>query len=49
MPVPYGMIIDARQPDLLLVFVAALLITSLLCAGGVRVGLRRAPVPAATE
>ncbi|HMD66934.1 MAG TPA: MFS transporter [Stellaceae bacterium] len=49
MPVPYGMIIDAGRPDLVLVVVAALLLVSLLCAGGARVGFRRAPVPAAAE
>jgi FSR family fosmidomycin resistance protein-like MFS transporter len=49
MPVPYGMIIDAGRPDLVLVVVAALLLLSLLCAGGARVGYRRAPVPAAAE
>jgi predicted MFS family arabinose efflux permease len=45
MPVPYGMIIDAGRPDLVLVVVAALLLASLLCAGGARVGVRR-PVEA---
>jgi FSR family fosmidomycin resistance protein-like MFS transporter len=49
MPVPYGMIIDAGRPELVLVVVAALLLLSLLCAGGARVGFRRAPVPAAAE
>jgi MFS transporter, FSR family, fosmidomycin resistance protein len=49
MPVPYGMIIDAGRPDLVLVVVAALLLLSLLCAGGARVGFRRAPVPVAAE
>jgi FSR family fosmidomycin resistance protein-like MFS transporter len=49
MPVPYGMIIDAGRPDLVLVVVAALLLLSLLCAGGARVGLRRAAVPVAAE
>jgi MFS family permease len=49
MPVPYGMIIDAGRPDLVLVVVAALLLLSLVCAGGARVGFRRAPVPAAAE
>jgi predicted MFS family arabinose efflux permease len=45
MPVPYGMIIDAGRPELVLVVVAALLLLSLLCAGGARVRLRRAAVP----
>ena len=49
MPVPYGMIIDAGRPDLVLVVVASLLLASLLCAGGARVGFRRAPLPAAAE
>ena len=49
MPVPYGMIIDAGRPELVLVVVAALLVLSLLCAGGARAGIRRAPVPVAAE
>jgi MFS transporter, FSR family, fosmidomycin resistance protein len=49
MPVPYGMIIDAGRPDLVLVVTATLLLLSLLCAGGARVGFRRAPVPVAAE
>ena len=49
MPVPYGMIIDAGRPDLVLVVVAALLMASLLCAGGARFGLRRAAVRVAAE
>ena len=49
MPVPYGMIIDAGRPDLVLVVVATLLLLSLLCAGGARVGFRPAPVPVAAE
>jgi sugar phosphate permease len=49
MPVPYGMIIDAGRPDLVLVVVATLLLLSLLCAGGARVVSRRAPVPVAAE
>src|SRR5262252_7459141 len=49
MPVPYGMIIDAGRPDLVLVVAAALLLLSLLCAGGARVGFRRAAVPVAAE
>jgi sugar phosphate permease len=49
MPVPYGMIIDAGRPDLVLVAVATLLLLSLLCAGGARVRFRRAPMPAAAE
>jgi FSR family fosmidomycin resistance protein-like MFS transporter len=49
MPVPYGMIIDAGRPDLVLVVVAALLLLSLLCAGGARTGFVRAPEPVAAE
>jgi predicted MFS family arabinose efflux permease len=49
MPVPYGMIIDAGRPDLVLVVVAALLLLSLLCAGGARFGFSRAPEPVAAE
>ncbi len=49
MPVPYGLIIDAGRPDLVLVVVAALLLLSLLCAGGARVRFRRAALPVAAE
>ena len=49
MPVPYGMIIDSGRPDLVLAVVAALLLLSLLCAGGARVGYSRAAVPLAAE
>lgn len=49
MPVPYGMIIDAGRPDLVLVVAAALLLLSLLCAGGARVGFRRTAIAAAAE
>jgi FSR family fosmidomycin resistance protein-like MFS transporter len=49
MPVPYGMIIDGGRPDLVLVVVAALLLLSLLCAGGARIGFVRAPEPVAAE
>src|SRR5690242_18540510 len=49
MPVPYGLIIDAGRPDLVLVVVAVLLLLSLLCAGGARVGFHRVPVPAAAD
>jgi MFS transporter, FSR family, fosmidomycin resistance protein len=49
MPVPYGLIIDAGRPDLVLVVVAMLLLLSLLCAGGARIRFRRAPVPVAAE
>jgi hypothetical protein len=43
------MIIDAGRPDRVLVVVAALLMASLLCAGGARFGFRRAAVPVAAE
>ena len=36
MPVPYGMLIDAGQPDLVLVVVAALWLVSLLFVGSAR-------------
>jgi sugar phosphate permease len=49
MPVPYGMIIDAGRPDLVLVVVSLLLLLSLLCVGGARMGFARAPVPVAAE
>ena len=49
MPMPYGMIIDAGRSDFVLVAVAALLLLSLLCAGGARVGSRPIVVPAAAE
>jgi sugar phosphate permease len=49
MPVPYGMIIDSGRPRLVLVVVAALLMASLLCAGGARIRLRRPVVPAPAE
>jgi predicted MFS family arabinose efflux permease len=49
MPVPYGLIIDAGRPQLVLVVAAALLMASLLCAGGARLRPRRAPIPAPAE
>jgi FSR family fosmidomycin resistance protein-like MFS transporter len=49
MPVPYGMIIDSGRPRLVLVVVAALLMASLLCAGGARIRFRRPVVPAPAE
>ncbi|HEY1261554.1 MAG TPA: MFS transporter [Stellaceae bacterium] len=49
MPVPYGLIIDAGRPQLVLVVAAALLMASLLCAGGARLRFRRVPVPAPAE
>ena len=49
MPVPYGLIIDAGHPQLVLVVAAALLMASLLCAGGARLRFRRAAIPAPAE
>ena len=50
MPVPYGMLIDAGRPDLVLVLVAGLWLFSLLFAGSARSGRRQAAaVPAAAE
>ncbi|MBV8090293.1 MAG: MFS transporter [Alphaproteobacteria bacterium] len=49
MPVPYGMIIDAGRPDLVLVVAALLLLASLLCAGGARIGFRAPLAAAAAE
>lgn len=49
MPVPYGMIIDSGRPRLVLVAVAALLMASLLCAGGARIRRHGAVVPAPAE
>jgi MFS transporter, FSR family, fosmidomycin resistance protein len=49
MPVPYGMIIDAGRPRLVLVVVAALLMASLFCAGGARIRWRQPVVPAPAE
>src|SRR5271155_4736631 len=49
MPVPYGMIIDSGKPRLVLVVVAALLMASLLCAGGARIRFRRPLVPVPAE
>ena len=49
MPVPYGLIIDAGRPQLVLVVAAALLMASLLCAGGARLRPRRASIPAPAE
>jgi MFS transporter, FSR family, fosmidomycin resistance protein len=49
MPVPYGMLIDAGRPDLVLVVVAGLWLASLLFAGSARAGSRREPLPVAAE
>ena len=47
-PVPFGVLIDRGRPDLVLVLVAALLLSSLLCMGGARAPTPR-PVPAPAE
>lgn len=49
MPVPYGMLIDAGRPDLVLVVVAALWLASLLFMGSARAGGRAEAVQAAAE
>src|SRR5437762_12975572 len=49
MPVPYGMLIDAGRPELVLVFVASLWLVSLLFVGSARAVARPAAVPAAAD
>jgi MFS family permease len=49
MPVPYGMLIDAGRPDLVLVVVAGLWLASLLFAGSARAGDRREPMAVPAE
>jgi predicted MFS family arabinose efflux permease len=49
MPVPYGMLIDAGHPDLVLTLVAGLWLFSLCFAGSARVGGAAQPVPAPAE
>jgi len=49
MPVPYGMLIDAGRPDLVLTLVAMLWLASLFFAGSARVGGRAEPIPAAAD
>jgi MFS family permease len=50
MPVPYGMLIDAGRPELVLVLVSGLWLTSLLFMGNARVATRREAVaPAAAD
>ena len=49
MPVPYGMLIDAGRPDLVLVVVAGLWLASLLFVGSARAGARHEPVPIPAE
>jgi MFS transporter, FSR family, fosmidomycin resistance protein len=50
MPVPYGMLIDAGRPELVLVLVSGLWLTSLLFMGNARAATRREAVaPAAAD
>jgi MFS transporter, FSR family, fosmidomycin resistance protein len=49
MPVPYGMLIDAGRPELVLVLVSGLWLASLLFVGSARVGVRREAVAVAAE
>jgi predicted MFS family arabinose efflux permease len=49
MPVPYGMLIDAGHPDLVLTLVAMLWLASLFFAGSARVGVRAEPIPEAAD
>lgn len=49
MPVPYGMMIDAGHPELVLMVVAGLWLLSLLFVGSARTSGRRAPVPVPAE
>ena len=48
-PVPFGFLIDRGHPELILVFVAVLLLASLLCVGTARAGARRTPATVAAE
>jgi MFS transporter, FSR family, fosmidomycin resistance protein len=49
MPVPYGMLIDAGRPELVLVLVSGLWLTSLLFVGSARVAARREAVVVAAD
>jgi MFS transporter, FSR family, fosmidomycin resistance protein len=49
MPVPYGMLIDAGRPELVLVLVSGLWLTSLLFVGNARVAARREAVAVAAD
>jgi MFS family permease len=48
-PVPFGFLIDAGRPDLVLALVAALLLLSLCFMGGARASARRELLPAPAE
>ncbi|MBV9967847.1 MAG: MFS transporter, partial [Alphaproteobacteria bacterium] len=47
MPVPYGLLIDAGRPELVLVLVSTLWLASLLFMGNARVATRREAIAAA--
>ena len=49
MPVPYGMLIDAGRPELVLTLVAGLWLLSLLFAGSARANAPHAAVPVPAE
>jgi MFS transporter, FSR family, fosmidomycin resistance protein len=49
MPVPYGLLIDAQHPNLVIVCVAALLVLSLVFAAGAQIAVRREPAPVPAE
>ena len=49
MPVPYGMLIDAGRPELVLVLVSGLWLASLLFVGSARVAARREAVAVAAD
>jgi MFS transporter, FSR family, fosmidomycin resistance protein len=49
MPVPYGMLIDAGRPELVLVLVSTLWLTSLLFMGNARAARRREAVAVAAD
>src|SRR5437764_11198080 len=49
MPVPYGMLIDAGRPELVLVLVSGLWLLSLCFVGGARIARRREAVAVAAE
>ena len=48
-PVPFGFLIDRGHPELILMFVAVLLLASLLCVGTARSDARRTPATVAAE
>ena len=48
-PVPFGFLIDAGRPELVLVLVAALLLASLLFIGSARASARQQQVPVPAE